>query len=482
MTQGDRPVNFGNVGAVAAGHPLAVEAGLAALRQGGSAADAAVAASFALMVTLPQACSLGGDAMILARNPNGVTAFNGSGSAPLLWCPPVAASGAATATVPGAVHALFAMHEQFGRLPWSMLLTAAITLAEQGFPASEELAAATVRNQELLSKSTWPVSRLQAGDVHRNDPLAHTLRRLAEGGAAEFYQGSTAHQLVTALRARGSLMSAEDLSSHVTPTPEPVSVQLGAARLTVQPPVSQAILGVMALVSMQDVPAHVPRESLLVEAMGNAFQSRELVMTTPVDQLLATAVAPTGQRVTRASSATGGNHTAAVTCVDAEQNVISLLVSIYQEFGCFEYIHELGFFVNNRLKGADLAPLSEDRRPIHTLSPMILETPEVVIALATPGADAQVQVLAQVIDDILAHGSDIGAAIDSPRWRLQDGDLLCEAGMAPERISSFEQVGHEVHPLPFGHMNFGAVAIAGFADDHPFSIADRRRSYSADAI
>ena len=220
----------------------------------------------------------------------------------------------------------------------------------------------------------------------------------------------------------------------------------------------------------------------LVEAMGNAFQSRELVMTTPVDQLLATAVAPTGQRVTRASSATGGNHTAAVTCVDAEQNVISLLVSIYQEFGCFEYIHELGFFVNNRLKGADLAPLSEDRRPIHTLSPMILETPEAVIALATPGADAQVQVLAQVIDDILAHGSDIGAAIDSPRWRLQDGYLLCEEGMDPERISSFEQVGHEVHPLPFGHMNFGAVAIAGFADDRPFSIADRRRSYSADAI
>ena len=466
---------------MAAGHPLAVEAGLAALRQGGSAADAAVAASFALMVTLPQACSLGGDAMILARNRTGTSAFNGSGSAPLRWSPPVAASGAATATVPGAVHALFAMHEQLGRLPWPTLLSAAITLAEEGFPASEELTAAIVRNQDLLAATTWPAQHVRPGEILRNDPLAHTMRRLADGGSAEFYEGHTARQLVAELQARGSLMSAEDLASHRTPTPQPVSVQLGAARLTVQPPVSQAILGALALVSMQNVPAQMPRESFLAEAMGNAFQSRELVMTTPPDQLLATAVAPTGQRVTRASGATGGNHTAAITCVDAEQNVISLLVSIYQEFGCFEYIPELGFFVNNRLKGADLAPLSEDRRPIHTLSPMILETPEAVIALASPGADAQVQVLAQVIDDILACGSGIGAAIDSPRWRLHDGDLQCEQGMSTERVTNLEKVGHSVQTLPFGHMNFGAVAAAGFADNRPFSIADRRRSYSEDA-
>jgi gamma-glutamyltranspeptidase/glutathione hydrolase len=480
--QVDRPVCFGNVGAVAAGHPIAVAAGLEALQQGGTAADAAVAASFALMVTLPQACSLGGDAMILARTRKGISAFNGSGSAPAQWRPPVSASGAATATVPGAVHALFLMHEQLGRLPWSALLAAAIATAEQGFPASEELAAATVRNQDLLAESTWPVSRLQVGDILRNDPLAHTLRRLADGGAAEFYQGKTAVQLVASLQARGSLMSAEDLSSYYTPTPEPVSVQLGAARLTVQPPVSQAILGALALVSMQDAPAWIPRETLLVEAMGNAFRSRELVMTASPDTILATAVSPTGQRVTRASGATGGNHTAAVTCVDAEQNVISLLVSIYQEFGCFEYIPELGFFVNNRLTGASLAPLSKDRRPIHTLSPMILETPEAVIALASPGADAQVQVLAQVIDDVLARGTGIGAAIDSPRWRLHGDALQCEQGMSEERVADLEDVGHEVHHLPFGHMNFGAVTAAGFANNRPFSISDRRRSYAADAI
>ena len=105
----------GTIGSIACGHPLAARVGTDSLVSGGNAVDAAIAAAYALMVVLPEACGIGGDAIFLVSAPEGTRAFNGSGRSPQGFSAPLAADGAATATVPGAVAALELAGQRFGR-------------------------------------------------------------------------------------------------------------------------------------------------------------------------------------------------------------------------------------------------------------------------------------------------------------------------------------------------------------------------------
>jgi gamma-glutamyltranspeptidase/glutathione hydrolase len=172
-------------------------------------------------------------------------------------------------------------------------------------------------------------------------------------------------------------------------------------------------------------------------------------------------------------------HTAGVAAADEDGRVISSLISVFDDFGSCVFVPELGLTLNNRAggftDGANAA--APGKRPVHTLAPAMVITPHGTIALATPGADGQVQTLLQILVAIQREGMDLARAISQPRWRSENGLLLIERSHAGiERLAAR---GHKVTPLPDGEMRFGAVVCAGYVDDEPIAAADWRRETSA---
>jgi len=231
---------------VAASHPLAVGAGLALLRSGGSAVDAAIGAAAVLGVVLPQACGLGGDALLLVRDGTGeATAFNESGAAPAALELPVPRHGAGSATVPGCVDGWGRVHECHGRLGLDEVLAEAIALARDGYPVGDPLAGALVSVAPELARdaAAWPLVGARPGQLVRQPALAETLVRIARGGTRAFYEGELAERLAREHRARGGQLDAADLAHHTTDVLAPLVASYRDITLLVPPPVSQAAIG-----------------------------------------------------------------------------------------------------------------------------------------------------------------------------------------------------------------------------------------------
>jgi gamma-glutamyltranspeptidase/glutathione hydrolase len=165
--------------------------------------------------------------------------------------------------------------------------------------------------------------------------------------------------------------------------------------------------------------------------------------------------------------------------VDAQGMVISSLVSVFDDFGSCLFVPELGITLNNRAggftDGANAA--APGKRPVHTLAPALLTTAQGVLALATPGADGQVQTLLQILVAIQRERLDLARAIARPRWRSENGLLLIEQSHAG--IDRLAALGHRVTALADGEMRFGAVVCAGRIDDEPVAAADWRREIAA---
>jgi gamma-glutamyltranspeptidase/glutathione hydrolase len=174
-------------------------------------------------------------------------------------------------------------------------------------------------------------------------------------------------------------------------------------------------------------------------------------------------------------------HTAGVACADAAGMVISSLVSVFDDFGSCVFVPEMGITLNNRAGGftAGANAAAPGKRPVHTLAPAMLQTPQGVLALATPGADGQVQTLLQVLM-ALNGGMDLANAIAQPRWRSENGALLVEQRHAG--IEGLSALGHRVTRCVDGDVRFGAVVSAGYIDAEPIAAADWRRETAAGVL
>lgn len=261
-------------------------------------------------------------------------------------------------------------------------------------------------------------------------------------------------------------MDAADLARHRTDRCEPVTFTLGEATLALSPPVSQAGLAGLAL---RDLALHRPvasgpaRVHLLVEAMEAAFQHRRALATMPWHDIVTRVTLLSGGAARRLGGARGTSHTSAVAVADDDGLVVSLLVSVFHEFGSAAYVPEVGFVLNDRMVGLEVAPPVGDR-PLHTLSPAILTHAGEHTALATPGADAQVQVLAQVIDGLLTDDMALTEAIDRPRWRLQGEDLVVERSMDAQLRHYLRSHGHSLIEVEAGDRSFGSLVAAAYDD------------------
>jgi gamma-glutamyltranspeptidase / glutathione hydrolase len=477
-----RPVIRGRLGAVAAAHPLAVAAGQELLGAGGTAADAAIAAQAVLCVVMPDACGLGGDMLALVHVPDSSPlAINGTGAAPSRL-ETVSDDGANSITVPGIVDAWCELSRRAGRLPLAQALQPAIRLARSGMRVSEKLASALAVHRGRLQRGDahgWALFDKAAGERVEQPQLASLLKLIGAEGKGAFYEGAAAKAIARAVQALGGTLAQSDLASHATVISKPIETVWGGARLATQPPLTQGVLlnmAVNALARLGDFPAAL-NDHVAIELTEAAFQFRSDVAQG--EALLAHELPVDFGKSANRGGPRAYLHTAGVAVADAEGRVVSSLVSVFDDFGSCVFVPELGITLNNRAGGftSGANSAAPGKRPVHTLAPALLTTPQGVLALATPGADGQVQTLLQVIIAIHREGIDLARAIARPRWRSENGRLLIE--QSHPALDSLQSLGHRIETLPDGEVRFGAVVSAGYIDDEPIALADWRRDTSA---
>lgn len=445
---------------VIADHPLAAAAGQRALHSGGAAADAAVAMAAVLTVTQPYMSHLGGDsfAMVYDNATGAVEALNSSGPAPARAnageyrkLGGIPDTGALAVTVPGCVAGWGALHERHGKLPWARVLEDAERIAGEGYPASRALARAVGvgRGRVYPSgafKTTFGHVAGDGGQLVVQPQLAETLRTLAEGGAAAFYEGSVAEECLATLNGLGAVFTPDDWrdpAEWVTP----LSVEYGGSIVHTQPPPSR---GLVTMLALRKLARTEPGIGVQVEALREAFAAVDAEAGDPRmtgfdgAALLRGGGAPAGAGV-----ASGGDgDTTALVAIDGEGNAVSLIQSVFSAWGSGVLSAGTGGVFNNRMRGFNLEEghpneLAGGKRPMHTLhSYVVTSAPDLplaggptgprdgalVAAGGTPGAHRQPQTNVQVLDAVLREGADPQDALDAARWALDvDGSLHAEA-------------------------------------------------------
>ena len=296
---------FARHGIVASSQPLASEAGLQILWEGGNAADAAIATAAMLALTEPTSTGLGGDCFALFYDgaTGHITALNGSGRAPNALTldllreqgfakdlPPLHAHNV---TVPGACAGWCELIERHGSLPMARILAPATRAAEEGFPvapitayywaggAERQLRSAR-GGQQLLIDGHAP----RAGEIFRNPGLAHTFGAISKGGKEAFYKGPIAKEIVAAVQASGGVMTPEDLAAHRSTWDEPIHAVYHGVRLWECPPNGQGLVALLTLnlLSKFDLPSDAlgaDRLHLLIEALRLAFADANRYIADP---------------------------------------------------------------------------------------------------------------------------------------------------------------------------------------------------------
>ena len=302
-----RPVVMGRNGMVCAGHPLAAQAGLYILQQGGNAFDAAIATAAALGVVEPLMSGIGGDGFIMAyRAQDPVTGHdslrvcNGTGAAPYAatlerYRDGIPMKGILSVSVPGLLNAWLDTHEAYGSLPLADVLAPAIALADDGFPVTHYLSAA-IAGDSLLCQ--FPTSRaiftrsdtgepLRPGDILRQGDLARTLSAIADQGRDAFYRGDVGEAIVRFSDEQGGLLTMNDLNDCSARWQEPISTDYGDYTVYEAPPNSSGHvllqeLNVIRRFDMASLGFGSPQSiHLMVEAKKMAFADREAYVADP---------------------------------------------------------------------------------------------------------------------------------------------------------------------------------------------------------
>jgi gamma-glutamyltranspeptidase/glutathione hydrolase len=471
----NRPDIRGTHGAVSADHPLAAQAGLQVLQEGGNAVDAAVAMAGVLAVVRPHMNGVGGDAFILVyqASTGKVFALNGSGRSGALATPDffrkqghdrVPSTGSLSVSVPGAVAAWVDVHDRFGTKPFAELLAPAIDYARNGFPVSKRLAE-DFRTESGALNDAGKAEYLPGGapppvgSLLKNPALAATLERIARQGKDGFYKGPVAEKLAAFLEAQGGYLRVPDLAAHTSTWVEPLEDTYEGRRVLVFPPNSQGLVQLQLLEMAKHFPLRqmgqntAPYLHTLIELKKIAFADRDRWIgdpekaDIPVQELLDSVyLAKRAQLVdpdhAAASvepgiggddgSATGDRDdrgdTVYLTAVDQWGNAVSWIQSLFAGFGSGLFEPETGVMLQNRgslfnmIEGHpdEVAP---NKRPFHTLTPMMVLNADGTLAftLGTPGGDSQPQSLLQILNNLLLFGMSPQEAIEAPRFRSNAG-------------------------------------------------------------
>jgi gamma-glutamyltranspeptidase/glutathione hydrolase len=438
---------------------MASEAGLEVLARGGNALEAAIAMTLCLGVVYPHFCGLGGDILMLIGGKSGkVRSLSGIGQAAKNYPPfdgPIPVRGPLSMlTSAGAVDALgqafeVSASEMAGRMSWQALLEPAIHLATEGFPISiSERFWLEFRKGESMDLPAVYPSRLANGEVPpegflRREPLlAKSLATLAKHGARDFYEGELAAAIADGLKMAGSPLSADDLKQTHARIEDPLQIPYREGVLMTTPAPTQGLttLQIMGILDRFDL-RQIPEGSaeyfhLLVEAVKLAFLDRERFVAdpdcfdVPVEDLL------NGETLQRKASHLDLNtamswphpfqtgDTVYLAATDAQGHSVSMLATVYYDWGSGITIGDTGILWHNRGAAFSTTPghpnfLQPGKRPFHTLNPGIyLLNGKPALLYGTQGADGQPQTLACILTRLIDYGLDPITAITRPRFLL----------------------------------------------------------------
>ncbi|NIA71270.1 gamma-glutamyltransferase [Pelagibius litoralis] len=430
-TEGESPQHM-----VAAANPLAAEAGMRMLRQGGSAVDAAIATALVLGLVEPQSSGIGGGAFLMHHQADNrsVTAYDGRESAPseagedlflkadgepmAFWD---AVVGGRSVGTPGLLRMLELAHQDHGRLPWADLFAPAIELAEQGFAVSPRLHGLIAGDKYLKRYDETAAyfhdaagEALAVGTLRKNQAYADTLRAVAENGADAFYTGQIAVNIVNQVRAASGnpgLLSYSDMTGYQAKRRKPVCAPYRQWQVCGMPPPTSggvAVLQILSLLEPFDLPAmgaaspeaiHLVAEAgRLAFADRNRFLADSDFVEVPVEALLdpqylgerAKQISPAGSlgkaepglRMQQAHSPQQLNppSTSHLSVVDKDGNAVSMTASIESAFG--SRVMAEGFLLNNELTDFSFRPsvdglpvanrVQAGKRPRSSMSPTLV--------------------------------------------------------------------------------------------------------------
>ncbi len=484
-------------GMVATSQPLASQAGLRILQQGGNAVDAAIAMAAALTVVEPSSNGIGGDAFALVWIKDKLHGLNASGLSPkAISAEKVKASGKSEmptygwtpVTVPGAPSAWAALSERWGQLSLLECLTPAIEYAENGYPVSPTLAKnwakAVVKfsklkqgNEQSETFNEWlkvfaPNGNApKLGEVWRSEGHAATLRSIGETNAKSFYQGELAEKIAAASKQSGGYIAYEDLSEHQVEWVEPVKTDYRGYDVWEIPPNGQGMIALMALNIMKQFDAVKQNDAgnmhKQIEAMKLAFadglhyitDAREMKITT--ESLLceeyarerAELIKPFAQEHCPGEPKASG--TVYLATADNQGNMVSFIQSNYMGFGSGVVVPNTGIALQNRghtfsLDETHVNYLQPGKRTYHTIIPgFISKDGKAVGPFGVMGGFMQPQGHMQVAMNLIDFELNPQAALDAPRWQwLKANQVTVEQAMPAHIVQSLQEFGHDITIAP----------------------------------
>jgi gamma-glutamyltranspeptidase/glutathione hydrolase len=485
---------------VVAANPLAAQAGLDVLRQGGNAIDAAVAVQAVLGLVEPQASGVGGGALMLTYSAEGskITAYDGRETAPKNAGPDLflnpdgspegfyqAAMGGRSVGVPGAIAMLEVAHKAQGHLPWPGLFARAIDLAEHGFPLTERVSrmigfeAPRIGRQPALKAYLMPGGVVPpAGTIMKNPAYAATLRTIAAHGAAGLLQGPIATDIVNTARhdANPSLLTPADLAAYRPVVQAAICGPYRAYVICSSPPPSAggiAVLQTLGMLSHFPLPKLSPTSpdaamlildaERLAMADRDAFGGDAAFVHVPVQGLISQSyIASRAKQLDAAHAlaealpgdppgavAAPGTHlpehgTSDVAIVDAQGNAVSLTTTIEYEFGAHLLVD--GFILNNELTDCALAPVQDGKEAANRVQggkrPRSSMAPSLVLdrnghLVAVVGSAGGVNIPGYVIQ----------ATIGALDWHLSPAQALAQGHIGSSGARTMVEAGTDAAAL-----------------------------------
>ncbi len=489
-------------GMVATSQPLATQVGLDILKKGGSAVDAAIAANAALGLMEPTGCGMGGDlfAIVWDAKTQKLYGLNASGRSPkslkLAYfkekgMSKIPSHGPLPVSVPGAVDGWFELHQKFGKLSMKENLAPAIQYAKEGFPLTQYIAALWGNSVPFyLSKGFPNVKETytidgkgkvpEKGDVFKNEFLASTLIKIAEGGRDAYYKGDIARTIANFIQSQGGFLAYEDFATHQSEWVDPVSTNYRGYDVWELPPNGQGITALQMLNILEQYDfSKIPFGSdehlhYFVEAKKLAFEDRAKYYAdmnfadVNVEHLISKAYGKERKALIteRAGKYEAGQISAGetiyLTTADKEGNMVSFIQSNYRGMGSGMVAPELGFMLQDR---GELFSLIEGqantyepgKRPFHTIIPaFITKDGQPFMSFGVMGGDFQPMGHCQIVMNMIDWGMNIQEAGDAPRIDHTGsstptgkpangkGKIRLESGFDYETIRELMIRGHEI--------------------------------------
>src|SRR5579883_3497636 len=491
---------------VVAQEPLASDAGVEVLKNGGNAVDAAVAVGFALAVTHPFAGNIGGGGFMLIRLANGQTTFidfrerapeksshdmyldaNGKPTRDSI-------DGWRASGVPGSVRGFELALQKYGHKKWSEVMQPAVDLASKGFPVSYSLSE-SLKNSRNLGK--YPDSKrifqrdgkfYDVDEILKQPELAATLERIQKNGAKEFYEGETAKRFAEEMAKHGGLITMSDLKNMVAVERKPLTGKYHGYDIITAPPTSSGGVGVLQMTAMLEGTGYEKNGAgsaaaihTVAETMRRYYADRNEYLGDPdfIKNPIAGLLDPAYIQKRRESidpkhasssdkinpghpKGSEGTETTHYNVVDSEGNAVAVTYTLNGGFGSGVTVPGLGFLLNNEMDDFAVKPgepnmfnlvqgeansIAPKKRPLSSMTPtIILKDGKLFMTVGAPGGSRIITSVTEVVLNVIDFGMNAQDDVDFPRFHHQwkPDKLYLERAISPDTVAILKAKGHDV--------------------------------------